>query len=713
MLEFKAQAIEAAIFDMDGTMFDTERLRFRTLARAAEELAGRTFTEAVLMGSLGLSARKAEELAKEHYGQDFPYADIRRRADELELEHVRTHGVPIKPGLLPVLERLRRSGLKMAVATSSRRAIAEEYLINANVFKYFDLLVCGDEVTRGKPHPEIFQRAATALNTPPDRALMFEDSENGVRSAADAGGLVILVEDIKPPAPAVAARAFRHYPNMRAFLLDLAACTPKLTMPALTEPFPQAVNQLKAGIHGFGAMGGGYLTQIFSHWDGYTRPCQITASTSNVLLRETVNAFGKYSVRYGSLAFDQTIERLHMIDPADEAAMIGMYRDSEIVALCLPEQAIAGQADLIARGLMTRYRSRSHYLTLLVVLNKVGGAQFVRTQVEAALRQHVSDQECWRILELTDFTETVVTRIVSRLDETALLRQLRIKYDLYLRHVTQVRQVSLDTEALAGAVPAEQARLLAPIVSTLRDAAEPASAMAQLHMVLFNSESDMPLYAQRGSELLEHLRQVQTVSDITEIQTIKNRLWNGPHAIIGWYGALLGHATIGHAMSDVRVQTLLDELLVGELQPALATLYPEQRTQVPELARIFRERCAHAFKDPCGRVGRDPLRKLQRDERLLGSLRMVQRQQREAPVLARGVALAVWYALHHPGAAEDPECVTIRALYAPHQSLQDVLTWQGDYHGQPYPGLDPVADAALLAAVQTQFERLRSKGLPG
>lgn len=707
MLKFKDHVIESAIFDMDGTMFDTERLRFKTLSSAAQELFGQPFTEEVLIGSLGLSAKKAEELAKQHYGEDFPYASIRQRADELELEHVRTHGVPIKPGLLPVLERLRRSGLKMAVATSSRRAIAEEYLINANVFKYFDLLVCGDEVTQGKPHPEIFLRAAAALNSRPGQSLMFEDSENGVRSAAEAGGLVILVEDIKPPAPEVAARVFARHPNMRSFLLDLAVCTPKLPMPALTEPFPQAVNQLKAGIHGFGAMGGGYLAQVFSHWDGYTRPAQIIASTGNALLREAITAFGKYSVRYGSHAFDQTVQRLHMVDPADEAAMIGMYRDCEIVALCLPEQAIAGQADLIAQGLVARFRQHSQSLTVLVVLNKVGGAQFVHAQVEAALLRQVSPRECWRILELTDFTETVVTRIVSKLSEDALLRQLRIKHDLYARNVAQARQVTLDTEALASAVPAEHADALTPIVSSLRDAGEPASALAQLHLVLFNSESDMALYAQRGSELLEHLRQVETVPDITEIQTLKNRLWNGPHAIIAWYGALLGYTTVGHAMGDARVQALLDELLANELQPALSRLYPAQRQRIPELARTFRQRCAHAFKDPCERVGRDPLRKLQRDERVLGSLRMVMEQGQPIEGLATGAALAIWYALRHPGAADDPECQTIRVLHAQRQSIVDVLTWQGEDDTQRGPGLDLQADAALIEEVQTEFDRLR------
>ena len=161
---FQGKTIHSAIFDMDGTMFDTERLRFHTLKQASLELFGQEFSDETLVGSLGLSVQKAEALAREHHGPDFPYAEIRARADVLELEHVRRHGVPIKPGLIEVLERLRKAGLTLAVATSSRRAIAEEYLINANVLKYFDITVCGDEVSQGKPHPEIFRRAAGALS---------------------------------------------------------------------------------------------------------------------------------------------------------------------------------------------------------------------------------------------------------------------------------------------------------------------------------------------------------------------------------------------------------------------------------------------------------------------------------------------------------------------------------------------------------------------
>ena len=105
MITFQEANIFGAIFDMDGTMFDTERLRFQTIEQAALELIGVEFSVQYLLSCLGLSAKSAEHLAKQYYGQDVPYAQIRQRADQLEIEHIRKHGVPIKFGLVQVLER--------------------------------------------------------------------------------------------------------------------------------------------------------------------------------------------------------------------------------------------------------------------------------------------------------------------------------------------------------------------------------------------------------------------------------------------------------------------------------------------------------------------------------------------------------------------------------------------------------------------------------
>lgn len=701
MINFLGKHIESAIFDMDGTMFDTERLRFETIRQASLELAGRRIEDRTLIGSLGLSAKRAEELAKQHYGEDYPYREIRRRADELELQHVRTHGVPVKAGLVQVLERLRRSGLTMAVATSSRRAIAEEYLINANVLKYFDITVCGDEVERGKPHPEIFLRAAAELNRAPERCLMMEDSENGLLSASDAGGQAILIHDIKPPRPEIEARAFRSYPSMLDFLSDLADCVPKQEVPALAEPFPQALNEMRVGIHGFGAIGGGYLTQVFSHWDGYTRPCEIIGVTGDRLLLDAVNSFGKFSVRYGKHAFDQTIENVRLIHMADDEAVAAMYCDSSIVGLALPEHAIRQQAPIIARGLLRRYEQGRPELTILVVLNKVGGAGFVRRHVETALTALTNRFECAKIMAATHFSETVVSRIVTRLGREALLRQLRIKCELFEKNLAAVH----DEQRKSQEPDKEGLQELSERVCQLRDASGPARALGQLHLILFNSEPDMRLYAQGGCAVLRRLRQVKTVDDIAQIQTIKNRLWNGTHAIVAWYSSLLGYPTIGRGMGDERVMALVRQLIENEIQPALLLESPQLEAVITMMMRPFIERCRASFKDPCKRVGRDPLRKLRRRERILGSIALARKHGIPTPGLEFAIALAIRYALSD-AAEGDQECELIRSIYAHNPDVAAVLTYRGNYNGQPYQGLDPKGDAALIAAAAEHFEKL-------
>lgn len=689
---------------MDGTMFDTERLRFTTLRQASAELFGETISDEILVASLGLSARKAEELAKSRYGEHYPYADIRRRADELELAHVRKHGVPVKEGLNEVLERLKKNGLLMAVATSSRRAIAEEYLINANVLKYFDITVCGDEVSRGKPHPEIFLTAASELNCQPENCLMFEDSENGLLSASGANGLPILVKDIKEPRPEIKARAFQAYDSMTEFLGDLVKCTANLHMPKLAEPFPQALNHVRAGIHGFGAIGGGYLTQVFSHWDGYTRPMEIIGASGNAALRELVNAFGKFSVHYSNLAFGQTIDHVRLIDMQDEAAMCDMYTVSEIIGLCLPESAIKQQAGLIAKCLRARFQRHARPLTILVVLNKIGGGAFVRRHVREALLRIVSNDEAQAILGTVYFSETVVNRIVSKIPKDILMKQVRINFGNFEKRTLTRTVLQQQATNVTPLTPSEfSVKIMA---ERLSHASRLTKALNRLNVTLFDSGPDMPLYAEKGSPLLERLRQVQTVDNITEIQTIKNKLLNGTHAIIAWYSSLLGYQAIGQGMGDERVVTLARRLINQEIKPAILRENPSLADYLnASFVNGFIKRCKASFKDPCHRIGRDPMRKLQRKERILGSIALAHKHGFATPMLEFGTALGILYAvrLMRP---EDKECQLIKRLYEQGQSVEAVLTYAGDYHGRPNAGLDKVTDAALISRISTHFEML-------
>ena len=487
MLIFHDYPVQGALFDMDGTMFDTERLRFQTLKQASNEFIGQEFSDEYLMQCLGLSAKASEQLAQKFYGMDVPYAAIRKRADEIELAFVRQNGVPIKKGLIQVLERLRKSGLRMAVATSSRRAIAEEYLINANVYKFFDLLVCGDEVEQGKPHPEIFIKAAQRLNLQPQQCLMFEDSENGINSASEAGGITILLKDIKEPNDQMLAQTKFYYQDMNECLNALDQYIPEMGMPQLQESFPQSLNQLTVGIHGFGAIGGGYLAQVLSHWDGFTRPQRILASTRNRLYLESVNSFASYSIRYNQCSYDERIENLTVIDADNQQQMLDMYMQSSLIALCLPEQAIPSEAKIIAKGLLARFMSQEiqndEPITFLIVLNKVCAKYLVLKHLREALLEITDEDIAEHILTEHYFCDTVVNRMASKLTDQALYRQLNIKHQLFKQYQSDLNEDNIELSD-ETALTEKQEHQLSQSLEEMRDQFQAGQFLQNMDLIL-------------------------------------------------------------------------------------------------------------------------------------------------------------------------------------------------------------------------------------
>jgi len=649
VLIFHGKPVHGAIFDMDGTMFDTERLRFQTLQQASQELIGQEFSHEYLMQCLGLSATTAEKLAQRLYGVDVPYKEIRKRADEMELEHIRKHGVPIKKGLVQVLERLRKSGLRMAVATSSRRAIAEEYLINANVYKFFDVITCGDEVEQGKPHPEIFLKAASQLHLDANQCLMFEDSENGLTSAHTSKGLTILLKDIKEPNDEMLEKAHFYYDQMYDFLTDLDQFIPVMDMPEIQEPFPQSLNQLTVGIHGFGAIGGGYIAQILSHWDGYTKPKRIIASTRNSLFREAVNAFGAYSIRYGQFSYDERIENMTIVDSDNEQQMLEMYTHSSLIALCLPEQAIESESKIIAKGLYARFNSQLEIciepLTFLIILNKVGAKYLVMKHLKEALLELTNDEDVTEhILKEHYFCDTVVNRMVSKLSNQNLYRQLRIKHNFLEQHLEDVEQEDQIEIEDCNKLNQDQLNQASIYVDNMRRNFQPGHILQSMDLILFHSETDMPIYVEKGSPLLEKLRQVVLVDQITDIQLIKNRLWNGVHAMLAWYASLMGYESIGVAMGDHSVKAFAENL-IAEVKQGLAIVLPNYAKDLDRMSQSFLDSCEYAFKDPCQRVARDPLRKLNHNERVMASIAVNICHDLPYKNLLKGAALGYAYAI--------------------------------------------------------------------
>lgn len=190
--------INGAVFDMDGLMFDSERLVYETWQMMMDEL-GFKYNLDIFKNTIGLRTDLTESYYNSLYGERFCYKPLKQRSREIFLKRVSEEGVPIKKGLVELLEFLKSNNLKIAVATSTSAQTAHKIIKMAGVYDYFDTFVCGDDVKNGKPHPEVFLTAAEKLSLPPTECVAFEDSINGIKSAYSAGITTVMVPDYLQP----------------------------------------------------------------------------------------------------------------------------------------------------------------------------------------------------------------------------------------------------------------------------------------------------------------------------------------------------------------------------------------------------------------------------------------------------------------------------------------------------------------------------------
>lgn len=201
-------SIKAAIFDMDGLMLDTEGVERDTFRRAATEF-GYSVPDEIYLQVVGRTGKDAQQIFCSALGDAFPFDEIRIRWREYVDHHVTTCGVRHKAGLLDLLSLMESRSLPKAVATSTRRVRALRLLGQSNLLSRFDVVVAADDISRGKPDPEIFLTAAQRLDVRPEECIVFEDSGPGIRAAHAAGMLAILVPDLVMPVDEVCRLAYR------------------------------------------------------------------------------------------------------------------------------------------------------------------------------------------------------------------------------------------------------------------------------------------------------------------------------------------------------------------------------------------------------------------------------------------------------------------------------------------------------------------------
>ena len=189
--------IDGVIFDMDGTMFDTERM-WATFWEPALAALGLPYREGLAEAARGTAGVTTRNVVRQFYGPDCDTEAIvdslHRVADEVFF----SAPVPKKPGLDALLAWLKARHIPMAVASSSREAMIRHNLDVWGLTQDFKAIVSGQHVAHSKPDPEIFLLTAQKLDVEPARCLVLEDSYNGVRAGAAGGFVTVMVPDLVP-----------------------------------------------------------------------------------------------------------------------------------------------------------------------------------------------------------------------------------------------------------------------------------------------------------------------------------------------------------------------------------------------------------------------------------------------------------------------------------------------------------------------------------
>ncbi|KOQ75676.1 HAD family hydrolase [Stenotrophomonas maltophilia] len=188
---------DAVIFDMDGLMIDSERVALACWSEAADEF-GLGLDEAVFLRMVGLGDRDTHALLRAQGIEDSVIEAVAARCHDLYEARTQT-GLPLRPGILELLELLKAHAVPRAVATTTRQPRANRKLAAAGLLPYFDAVITSGDVARPKPAPDIYLLAAQRLGQAPERCLALEDSPAGTRAALAAGMTVIQVPDLVHP----------------------------------------------------------------------------------------------------------------------------------------------------------------------------------------------------------------------------------------------------------------------------------------------------------------------------------------------------------------------------------------------------------------------------------------------------------------------------------------------------------------------------------
>ncbi|MCB0333779.1 MAG: HAD family phosphatase [Bdellovibrionales bacterium] len=208
--------VSAVIFDLDGLIISSETVVRDSWHEAADSHG--YDMRPMYHRLIGNCHNKSNEVLFEHFGSDFPIDTLRSLVSSIVDRRIEEGELALKPGIVPLLEKLQSSRKKIGLATSSSMNWIERSLVPLGVAHLFEAIVTREHVTHTKPHPECYLTAATILEVPPHQCLVLEDSHQGVQAALNAKMKVCMVPDLIEPEPWVYEKGIPVLPSLEVLL---------------------------------------------------------------------------------------------------------------------------------------------------------------------------------------------------------------------------------------------------------------------------------------------------------------------------------------------------------------------------------------------------------------------------------------------------------------------------------------------------------------
>ena len=205
---------KAVIFDMDGVIFDTEKVYLDIWTEVFEKY-GYKMTKELYVTVMGTGRKNVIKTFLENFGDDLPIEKMYEEKDNQLFYRIENQGIPLKEGVKELFSMLKEKDYKIALATSAKRERVEKQIKDKWLKESFDAIVCGDDVEKGKPSPDIFLKAAKEIDVEPENCFVVEDSPAGIKAAFSGGMKGIHVEDLKVADEEILKYCQKNFKNLQ------------------------------------------------------------------------------------------------------------------------------------------------------------------------------------------------------------------------------------------------------------------------------------------------------------------------------------------------------------------------------------------------------------------------------------------------------------------------------------------------------------------